>query len=65
MKKFYESPIVELTVFDVEDVITASGIVNTITDGEDVEALIQAINNNTYTGTVDAAEKYVAGSYNW
>ena len=24
MKKFYESPIVEITVFDVEDVITAS-----------------------------------------
>ena len=24
MKKFYESPIVEITVFDVEDVITTS-----------------------------------------
>lgn len=26
MKKFYNSPVVEITVFDVEDIITASAI---------------------------------------
>ncbi|MBQ9757008.1 MAG: hypothetical protein IJW15_01145 [Clostridia bacterium] len=64
MKKFYESPIVELTVFDVEDVITASGVVNTITDTEDVEALINAINAGTYSGAqIDRTATY--GAYNW
>ena len=32
MKKFYESPIVEITVFDVEDVITTSAAVTTSVD---------------------------------
>jgi len=66
MKKFYESPIVELTVFDVEDVITTSAVlpvteINTLT--EDVSAVVTAINAGDYTGVVDSASTY--GAYNW
>ncbi len=65
MKKFYENPVVEITVFDVEDVITTS-LASTLelTEGaaEDLVAAIEAgaqIDNLN----VIAAKKYSA--YNW
>ncbi len=65
MKKFYESPIVELTVFDVEDVITASAdptiYINTLAPGADLSALDNEFNDKEYA----AHGTYVAGSYNW
>lgn len=62
MKKFYESPVVEITVFDVEDVITTS--VKNVNDMT-VDEL------NTFTAAVE--QKYQANnvivsdynSYNW
>ncbi len=66
MKKFYESPIVELTVFDVEDVITTSAItsIDTAADGTDVDALIADIQRKTYNGNAVNAAAYNS-SYNW
>ena len=66
MKKFYESPIVELTVFDVEDVITTSaigGIDTTTTAG--VDALIADIQNATTTAGGAVGAKAYNSSYNW
>ena len=65
MKKFYESPIVEITVFDVEDVITTSvATINTATDwtADDVAKDIAA-----YAGMVDAnaVGHYKNSTYNW
>ncbi|MBR5613975.1 MAG: hypothetical protein IKW64_01550 [Clostridia bacterium] len=66
MKKFYESPIVELTVFDVEDVITTSAItsIDTAATGTDVEALIADIQGKTYNGGAVNAAAY-NNSYSW
>ena len=63
MKKFYESPIVELTVFDVEDVITASAeiYVNTLDPDANLSSLTSEIANKEYA----AYGTYTAGSYNW
>ena len=63
MKKFYESPIVEITVFDVEDVITTSvATINTATEWD-----ANTVKNNVaeYAAKVgtDAVGHY--GSYNW
>lgn len=65
MKKFYESPIVEITVFDVEDVITTSaggtGTVDTLEwTKSDVEA-----NTATYAGQLGVNKVGHYGSYNW
>jgi len=65
MKKFYESPIVEITVFDVEDVITTSaggaGPVDTLTwTKEDVEASAA-----TYAGQLGVNQVGHYDSYNW
>lgn len=64
MKKFYESPIVELTVFDVEDVITASGEIEVNTLEADVEALKATINGSTYANA-NEVKATTYGSYNW
>lgn len=64
MKKFYESPIVELTVFDAEDVITTSAIViDTAATGVSLEALVSGIQTAAY-GNVEKVEAYNS-SYNW
>lgn len=64
MKKFYESPIVELTVFDAEDVITTSAIViDTAATGANLEALVSEIQTAAY-GNVEKVEAYNS-SYNW
>lgn len=64
MKKFYESPIVELTVFDAEDVITTSAIViDTAATGANLETLVSEIQKAAY-GNVEKVEAYNS-SYNW
>lgn len=64
MKKFYESPIVELTVFDAEDVITTSAIViDTVATGANLEALVSEIQAAAYCN-VEKVEAYNS-SYNW
>ncbi len=60
MKKFYESPMVELTVFDTEDIMTESGL--STTEDENAEALVKEYtskNTNAVWG------KFKGGSYNW
>ena len=60
MKKIYEKPMVELTKFDVEDIITASGVVNkdasTLT-GAEATAAVNAIKLEDKYDTVSV--------YNW
>lgn len=43
MKKFYNSPVVEITVFDVEDVITTSAISTTNMTAEQAEVFAGAL----------------------
>ncbi len=65
MKKFYENPVVEITVFDVEDVITVSVVGSTLTDAA-AEQLIDAIETEgavIENTNIIAAKKYSA--YNW
>lgn len=65
MKKFYENPVVEITVFDVEDVITVSvGGGSTLTE-EAANQLIGAIETGAVIDNTNviAAKKY--SSYNW
>ena len=68
MKKFYENPVVEITVFDVEDVITTSltGLNGGSTLSEAAaDELVQATEDGAKIDntTVIAARKYSA--YNW
>lgn len=64
MKKFYENPVVEITVFDVEDVITVSVVGSTLTE-EAANQLIDAIETGAVIDNTNviAAKKY--SSYNW
>ncbi len=60
MKKIYESPMVELTVFDTEDIMTASEL--STTDSENADMLVgeyTSRNKNAVWG------KFNSGSYNW
>ena len=41
MKKFYEIPVVEITVFDVEDIITASAVSTLDIEGEELATFKQ------------------------
>lgn len=63
MKKFYESPIVEFTVFDVEDVITTSAI-DTLTY-QGLDALVNEINSSSTDTDHIKAAKYGNGTYEW
>ena len=64
MKKFYESPVVEITVFDVEDVITAS--VNTSTlETEAIDAYVAEIADNYVAPENTATTFGNFGSYTW
>ncbi len=62
MKKFYESPIVEITVFDVEDVITTSATTATVDTLVWTAADADAATHATKVGA-DAVDYYSA--YNW
>ena len=61
MKKIYESPIVEITVFDVEDVITTSvvRIDTTSWTANDVESL------NNYASQLNANKVAQYSTYSW
>jgi hypothetical protein len=65
MKKFYELPVVEITVFDVEDVITTS-VTKVNTAEGDINQHINDITNN-YAGTADAKDivNFNSNSYTW
>lgn len=63
MKKIYESPIVEITVFDVEDVITTS--VATINTATEWTAANVAADVAAYATKVGADTVGHYGSYNW
>ncbi len=62
--KRYEAPVVELTKFDIEDVITASGDVTTPIDAAttyanggaaaELDNIKTDANNNNYTGGIFA-----------
>ncbi len=59
MKKIYESPVVELTGFSVEDVITTSNI-DTLGADFDVDAFKAAVGN-----TYGEVNKYGDATYTW
>jgi len=59
MKKFYETPAVEFTGFNAEDVITTS-VLNTYTD---TAAADQFADQVVKQGVANAAVNY--GSYQW
>lgn len=61
MKKFYETPAVEFTGFNAEDVITTS-VINTYEDEAAANAVVKAANDGKISG-VNAGVTY--GSYNW
>ncbi len=70
MKKFFEMPVVEITVFDVEDVITTSVVYSTDAEvAAEITALIDNINKagtSGYNGTnIQSAARYDSTSYNW
>lgn len=71
MKKFYESPVVELTGFSAEDVITTSAIktYNTTTDGignaGDFAAAVAAQYEGIAAEGVKVGNIADNGSYNW
>ena len=62
MKKFYELPVVEITVFDVEDVITVSATSTLGLEGETLQAFLTDVESQygeESGGTV------VAQAYPW
>ncbi len=65
MKKIYESPMVELTVFDTEDIMTAS--VKSTLDSTNADALSADVLTEDYKSNNTRAKfgKYNAGSYMW
>ncbi len=67
MKKFYETPAVEFTGFDVEDIITTSGE-TPVPEKIDSADPAQAAAVNAAVATLDAGANSGAatyGAYNW
>ena len=64
MKKFYESPMVEFTVFDVEDVITLS-ILPGATMGMSEAEVTELVQDIETTLGVTVANKGNFSTYNW
>ena len=69
MKKFYESPVVELTGFSAEDVITlsAAGVAEITVDDGNAAAFAEALNGkyDNVTGYVINATTKASTSYQW
>lgn len=64
MKKFYETPMVELTVFDVEDVITTSAIMTGTMNAGEINTLIAEMNEEEVSAAgVDYLGNY--HTYQW
>ena len=62
MKKFYEQPVVEITVFDEESIMTASTVETARLNEEQLEAMVRDINNKT--GVTVQAKAY-RNTYGW
>lgn len=62
MKKFYEQPVVEITVFDEESIMTASTVETARLTDEQLAAMVDDINNKT--GVTVQAKAY-SNSYGW
>ena len=61
MKKFYEQPVVEITVFDEESIMTASTVETARLTDDQLAAMVDDINKTG--GTVQA--KAYSISYGW
>ena len=61
MKKFYEQPVVEITVFDEESIMTASTVETARLTDEQLAAMVDDINK---TGVTVQAKAY-SNSYGW
>ena len=61
MKKFYEQPVVEITVFDEESIMTASTVETARLTDEHLAAMVDDINK---TGVTVQAKAY-SNSYGW
>ena len=62
MKKFYEQPVVEITVFDEESIMTASTVETARLTDEQLEAMVEDINNKN--GVTVQAKAY-SNTYGW
>lgn len=62
MKKFYEQPVVEITVFDEESIMTASTVETARLTDEQLEAMVEDINNKN--GVTVQAKAY-SSTYGW
>ena len=62
MKKFYEQPVVEITVFDEESIMTASTVETARLTDEQLAAMVDDINNKT--GVTVQAKAY-RSTYGW
>lgn len=62
MKKFYEQPVVEITVFDEESIMTASTVETARLTDEQLEAMVEDINNKP--GVTVQAKAY-RSTYGW
>ena len=61
MKKFYEQPVVEITVFDEESIMTASTVETARLTDEQLAAMVDDINK---TGVTVQAKAY-SSTYGW
>ena len=62
MKKFYEQPVVEITVFDEESIMTASTVETARLTDEQLAAMVSDIHNKT--GVTVQAKAY-RSTYGW
>ncbi len=64
MKKFYEKPVVEITVFDEECIMTASGVTRITVDGNNAGEIETALNAMQNTMNIQAINSN-GSAYNW
>lgn len=64
MKKFYEQPVVEITVFDEESIMTASTVETARLTPEQLQAMVDEDINNNKAGVTVQAKAY-RNTYGW
>lgn len=64
MKKFYEQPVVEITVFDEESIMTASTVETARLTPEQLQAMVDEDINNNKAGVTVQAKAY-SSTYGW
>ena len=64
MKKIYEQPVVEITAFDVEDIMTTSVVSISTLEAEGQDALLAAVESANSGTTVTKATVY-NNSFGW